>query len=945
MKKIPKAIRAILFMAVSMGITPSNVCAQAIFGTSPISQPYPYVQSGSFSGEAVSESPDPLVAYRWPNPQISDGLEIYLQKPMFVSADATAAFENLESLTGDSPNVTVKGVGFIRIDFGRENAAWLEFDSPDLIGSVEMSVSEYNQPNTFLKKTAVPKKYGNTYRLELNSELYEGVRFGFIHVQSFQKAWHITDVRLVCQIRSTNYNGSFSCSDSMLTRIWYTGAYTVKLNLLKDYLGAILMERGDRFSWTGDAYPAQAASLVAFGNYDFVKKNLAYTSTQSNGIKSYALYWVLSLIDYYKYTGDANTLNTYVSNACSKLDDAYSAYGTNPNLEFYGWDERLGAGFAHSNILENQNAYKMLSIRVWKEFAEIMDALGRTDLRDKYTNYANEKITALKKNAAWHQNYGLHAGTDAITTDLLTGDEKNILFEKNFTDRLNRISLSPFNQYFVIQALALLNKYDDAFSSIQDLWGDMIKNGGTTFYEIYRPSWNEIAAANDPVPNGQCGFTSLCHPWGAGVTKWLSEEVLGIKPTSPGFATFDILPHLGTTLSYVNGKTPTPFGDITVSFDVDSGNYSVTLPVGTTGRIGIPKNGKDISSVKINNETVWEDTFYSFNGIGNASQDDLFVYLTDVQPGTYPMTVAYSGASAPPYSEPTVIYPAECIGIDSTTGGNWGGVYGKDGFVLCNYNGNGQDKKSLPSYVSGVSYYKIFGNQQPQNHVWEANSNEKRALAPTDMNDFPRKATCLYAMGGDQIECTFTSTVSIVGTHDYNVSLYFLDWDKTGREISVEMFDAKTLNLIAPVQIVKNSTGGAYLKFSYNQSATFRINIVRGDNAVLSGIFFDPKSDNTSINPPDPIMEKENAHDFFERILLTSDRLDMSFTPKNANEKIDISLYDTLGRKVITLVNGHFTGNNQVSKTLQNLKYGIYFIAVEVDHQNYLCEKMLVAKQ
>ena len=45
------------------------------------------------------------------------------------------------------------------------------------------------------------------------------------------------------------------------------------------------MERSDRHSWTGDAHPSQAASMVAFGNYDFVKQNLFYTSTQFNGIR------------------------------------------------------------------------------------------------------------------------------------------------------------------------------------------------------------------------------------------------------------------------------------------------------------------------------------------------------------------------------------------------------------------------------------------------------------------------------------------------------------------------------------------------------------------------------------------------------------------------------------------------------------------------------------
>ena len=834
----------VVFITINICVLHLNGYAQPIMGASPITEPYPYVSTGSFSGSTVPESPDPLVKYRWSNPQANDGLEIYLQKPVSISTDATTSFENLESLTGNSPNVTVKAVGSIRLDFGRENAGWLEFDSPDLTGNVEMSISEYNEPARasivpdHLTKTLSPKKYGNTYRLELNPDLYEGVRFGWIHVRSFRKAWHITGVRLVCQIKPTNYNGSFSCSDTILTRIWYTGAYTVKLNLLKDYFGAILMYRGDRFSWTGDAHPAQAASMVAFGNYDFVKKNIDFTSRESNGIRSYALYWILSLIDYYKYTGDTATLKNFIGNACATLDDAYALYGTNPNLEYYGWDERLGAGFEHPNIQELQNAYKMLSIRAWKEFSEVMGIYGRADLREKYSRYVTEKFAALRQTETWYKNFGLHAGADAVTTGLLNADEKKSIYEKSFIDRVNRISYSPFNQYFVIQAFALMTKYDDALSSVRDLWGGQIKYGGTTFFEDYRPCWNSVVGINDPVPNNQCGFTSLCHPWGAGITKWLSEEVLGIKPTSPGFDTFDILPHLGRTLTSVSGKTPTLKGDICASFDVSTGLCNISTPIGTVGRIGIPKDERNITSIKVNGKLAWDGTYYSVAGVGGASQDSQFVYFTGLLPGTYIINVIYQG-NTPQYTELANFYPAHYIGMDSTTRGDWGGVYGKDGYVLCNYNGNGKDKKSLPSYVTSVNYYKVKGNGLPLNCVWESNTNDRRALAPNAANKVPRTAACLYAMDADQIAYTFSFTVAISGTHEYQISLYFLDWDNKGRKIAIEMFDANTLNLIAPVKIVRNCFGGAYVTYAYNKSAKFRINMVRGDNAVLSGIFFD----------------------------------------------------------------------------------------------------------
>jgi len=814
-----------------------------IDGASVAKQPYPVLNGGTFDGPAVKESPDPLVRYRWKETKADDGLQVYALRPVAVVADTKASFKNFESATGGKTDIAVMGTGSIRFDFGVESAAWLEFDSPDLSGSVELSISEYNEPAIVNSgpahpaKTAVPVKYGNTYRLELNRELYEGVRFGWIHVRSFTAAWHITGLRLVCQTKPTNYNGSFSCSDDMLTGVWYAGAYGVRLNLTKDYFGAILMDRGDRISWTGDAHPSQAAALVAFGNFDFIRKNIDNTSGQSNGIRSYSLYWVLSLLDYYNYTGDTATLRGYIDNASGKLDDAYAIYGTNPSLVFYGHDERIGATFENPSCQESQNAYKMLSIRVWKEFASVMGAFGRTDLRDKYNGYANEKIAVLRQNGVWHQGFGLHANADALTTGLLAPAEKKAIFEQNFTDRVNRVSFSPFNQYFVIQALALMNQYDAALSSIRDLWGGQIAYGGTSFFEDFRPSWTLALGKNDPVPNNQTGYNSLCHPWGGGVTKWLSEEVLGIKPTSPGFKTFDVTPHLGRTLTSVTGKTPTPCGEIRASFNVTSGACRVAVPAGTVGRVGIPKVEKNIKRILVNGLQAWDGAFRPVPGIGGASQDSDFVYFTELQPGAYTFSVVYSGTT-PAYVESPEIFPARFVGEDAKTSGNWGGVYGKDGYVLCHYEGNGADKSVLPAYVSSVNYH-MHGSGKPNKVVWASGTDDARALAPDAGNGKPRMAAGLFTGNPSACQQSFTVTINVNGRHDYQVALYFADWDDKGRRQAVEMFDESTLNLIAPTKIVKDFRGGKYLVYAYDKSARFRIDHVRGDNAVLSGIFFD----------------------------------------------------------------------------------------------------------
>ena len=804
-------------------------------GSESVKELYPLLNGGKFEGPLINESPDPLIRYRWNEPKESDGLQIYFLKPVSLDAAASDSFLGLSSGTTDTTAITIKKPGSIRLDFGVVSGAWVEFDSPDCLGGVEMSISEFNEPG--VGKTGVPVKHGNTYRLELNSELYEGLRFAWIHVKSVEKPWHITGIRAVCQVKPANYQGSFSCSDPLLTKSWYMSAYGVKASLCKNYFGSILMDRGDRMSWTGDAHTTQAAALVAFGNFDFIRKNIDNTSEQSNGIRSYSLYWILSLLDYYQYTGDTQTLNRYIDNACAKLDDAYSVFGTNPSLRFYGWDERLCAGFEiwFKSSEEAQNAYKMLSIRAWNDFAKVMGQYGRKDLEKKYAGYAMAKMAELRESASWSTGFGLHAAADAINTGILSRQEGIAMSRRHFQDRVNRISFSPFNQYFIIQAMARVGNYDEALGSVRDMWGGMVKNGGTTTYEVYRPSWNDVIAPNEAVPNGQSGIVSLCHPWGAGVVKWLNEEVLGISPTLPGFKTYDILPHPGRSLTQVSGETPTPMGIIAANFNFTTGICSVSAPEGTVGRIGIPKIERSIASITINGKLAWDSVYHAVAGIGGANEDADFVYFTAVQPAKYSIVVHYTGAP-PVYKEPALKYAAQVSKSDTATHGNWGGIYGKDGHILCNYEGGGRDRKSLPAYVKSIEYFRAFPkNGVPEPIVWVSAITDKRALASDARNSAERNATC-YSNSDN----TMTVTIGMDGNREHQIALYFVDWERKGNRMAVEIFDAETLDLIAPVKIVENHAEGAYLIYKYNKSVKFRINKIRGDSVSLSGIFFDP---------------------------------------------------------------------------------------------------------
>lgn len=794
-------------------------------GTGSITEPYRRL-TGKPTGKEVPASPDPLAAYRWPHPSANDEMEIYTLRPQ----SATASQEGAARWNDPAGRITVTGDCDLMFDFGQVNAAWLEFECKDLEAEVECSISEFNEPARFNlgsehpEKTAAPARYGNTYRLELNRELYEGVRYAWIHLRNVTKPCHLSHVRLVCQTKPVNYEGSFECNDSTLSRIWYTAAYTVRLNLLKDYFGAILMERSDRHSWTGDAHTSQAAALVAFGNYDFIRQNLLRTADQYNGIESYSLYWVQSLADYFDYTGDTATVSQLTANAAAKLDRAYKHFDRLPPLSFYGWDERLGAGFEQPEQPETHLAYRALAIQTWRRFARMMEQCKRPELAAQYRRHADEKARQLRAAANWYEGYDIFALSDAVNAGLVSPQERQAVWQTAFADRIQRVSYSPFNQYFVINAMARMGRHAEALNTVDDCWGGQLRYGATTFFEVFRPSWNLCKRAQNDAPvNNQCGYTSLAHPWSSGVLKWISEEILGIKPVKPGFAEFQVRPHLTGGVTRVAGDVPTPTGKIRFEMDARQGEARLTVPPQTCARLAIPlMETRDVSA--------------SVDGkpVAPTGKDSTHVYLPPLPPGTYSLHLAYDGEPASKACQEPIAYryAAETVAEDSVTQGQWIGRYGRKGYVLFGYDEAGAHRMKLPDGCRSVIL------QKETNWHDDTQNNSPAALADPVA---PARRKMGGIITGDPAVCrqAFTIDVDYRNPQPCKLSIYLAVPTGDARRSAIELFDLGNRRLLAPVHMVRHYNRGRYVTFSIDRPVRIRICQVRGDNAVCPAIFFD----------------------------------------------------------------------------------------------------------
>lgn len=812
---------------------------------SPIAQPYEYVSGGAMTGAAVSDSPDPMVSYVWDSPKASDPLQVYVVRP--VSAEivegSSRAFQGYASVGRETCSLRVRGQGILRIDFGVELPAWIEIDSPDLCGDVLFGVSEYNVFE-HVGKVAAPKKYGRTYRLELNSELYEGVRYAFIYVRGFQKEFNITSVRAVCQVKPANYTGSFDCDNPLVNKIWYTGAYDVRANQRADCFGAILKDRGDRFSWTGDAYPAQAASLVAFSNYDEVLKNLHWTECHPNGIETYELYWVESLLDYYMYSGDEKGFRELLPKALSRISHAWQIFDSPRNLEYIGWDQRLGTGFDNPNCQEGQWTFRMLAIGAAKHLAKVLRMIGEgaqaAALESAVRNRTESVLQRVRAGAL-----GMHASGDAINADLT--DDLNALYHPDFSDRERRLSYSPFNQCFLLKAMAHAGHYDDAFASVLDQWGGQIEYGGTCFFEVFRPDWVNHIGKNGAVPFTQAGFTSLAHPWGAGVVQWLSEEMLGIKPTEGGFRSFIVKPHFSGIATRVKGHTNTPYGPVNASFDLKEGRHSLTVPAGTTAQMYIPKEGMRITSVRLNGQSV-----------STYAEEDGFLLFADLKEGTYDVQVQYQGTPTQ-MREEEYYYPVKVKEIDTQTHGEWFKRYGKDGyFMVCGAENGKDDLAKLPPYVESVGVNGGENLNVNDVHTSGIKPLDPSAMLPVSAEPGARKVFgCYYSYGCCQ---RVPLEVRLKERHPYQLAVYLADCDKGGRDYIIEVFDLETMNRISPCVRVQDMKSGVYVVYDLDCSVSIMASNIHGDNTLFNAVFFDSSDPTALVQPEGQQPEGQTAY-------------------------------------------------------------------------------------
>jgi hypothetical protein len=138
----------------------------------------------------------------------------------------------------------------------------------------------------------------------------------------------------------------------------------------------------------------------------------------------------------------------------------------------------------------------------------------------------------------------------------------------------------PFISYFEVVARFAARLDASALALIRLEWGWMLEHGPrATMWETIGPLGTPV---NDP---------SWAHGWSSGAAPALTEYMLGVAPTSPGFATFSVRPHT-TDLRWARGKVPTPRGTIQVAWRRTSRKLTLELTAPARATVVLPAVGR-----------------------------------------------------------------------------------------------------------------------------------------------------------------------------------------------------------------------------------------------------------------------------------------------------------------------------------------------------------------
>jgi hypothetical protein len=415
----------------------------------------------------------------------------------------------------------------------------------------------------------------------------------------------------------------FQCSDPRLDLIYAVGRRTVSLCSMDSYVDCPTREQR---AWTGDSVVHQMVDLTTNADWRLARWHPALTaSPRADGmlpmavagdieqsdftiIPDWALHWVHSVHNLYRYVGDREEISRLLPVAEGVLrwfDPFLDEHGC--ALDVFGW---VLIDWAAVHVAGVSGTLNGLLARALLEFVEMSswlgdqgraawarqhhDALKRGFERlwdeprglyvDSYLSGERRPMTSQHTQAAAIVGGLVPAGRIERVIDAMTDEKRLVHATFDSPDgpadpnsevpiglymrhrelpgpwwdvERQIVRAQPFFRYVVHDALAAAGRADLIATQLLDWDRWAMKRCSTSWTECWQGG-------------------TISHGWSSTPTRDLVQRVLGIVPAEPGFAVASIDPELGY-LEWARGAAPTPAG--LISIDVGQDTLTVDSPV------------------------------------------------------------------------------------------------------------------------------------------------------------------------------------------------------------------------------------------------------------------------------------------------------------------------------------------------------------------------------
>lgn len=375
----------------------------------------------------------------------------------------------------------------------------------------------------------------------------------------------------------------FNTASPLWNEIWDKSVYTLHLCMHHFLIDGV---KRDRLPWGGDLAVSLLANAYTFGVREIVRDTLSVLESAGirnhdiNGIADYSLWLLINHDLYQRYFDDPEFLQREYPRILETIDVLLSRCDDRGFLT-----DRCKWVFLDWLKMKKTTALQILfywAMRSARKLAE-----RRNDAKTiERCLHQQEKLEQEIRAASFDSERCIflsspngeadsrHPNIFAILSGLATGEERSRIADVLDTDGLPRVG-TPYVAVFEALALAGSGKSEAALKEIEDIWGNMLKLGATTFFEAF--SEKETEPENFAFYGRPYGL-SCCHAWSAGPAFFFPILFSGLEPVADGWKTFRFSPFLPVREDFFL-SVPTPSGLIRV--EQKAGIQKISAPLGT----------------------------------------------------------------------------------------------------------------------------------------------------------------------------------------------------------------------------------------------------------------------------------------------------------------------------------------------------------------------------